>query len=222
MITGEEALRMLTDAGVILTESHFVFSNWEHGDAYIDKDRILNADPRASFLLAGGIAALLAPSEPEVIVGPELGGVSLAMLVGYHLSSMREKAIAVAFAEKVEDGRSYKLRNGHDELVRGKRAAIVEDVINSGNTVGKIIEAIRPYVSRIVSVGALCDRNTVPHREIGGIRPIQSLVHISLHRYENRRPCPLCIRGVPIDTRVGRGQAYLEQQARNARSLGMR
>jgi len=212
-MTEGEALALLKSKNAIRTEGHYVYASWDHGNAYVDKDPILQ-DPHAAFAVTRGIAELLVPHTPEVIVGPELGGIGIAMFVAYHLTELCGHTIHAAFAEKIGDEApfKYRLRAGHDVVVKGKRIAVVEDVINTGHTVERVVAAVRPHASEIVAIGAICDRSSDGHRHIAGVSPVCALINIRL-RTHDWRSCPFCRRGDEINTDLGYGEAFLRRRA---------
>jgi orotate phosphoribosyltransferase len=213
-MTEGEALAILKRKNAIRTEGHYVYASWDHGNAYVDKDPILQ-DPHTAFQVTQGIAELLAPHAPDVIVGPELGGIGIAMFVACHLTELCGRTVNAAFAEKIgeEAPFQYRLRSGHDLVVKNKRAAIVEDIINTGHTVERVINAVRPHASEIVAIGAICDRSIEGHRYIAGVSPVCALINIRLKTHD-WRGCPFCKRGDAVCTDLGYGEAFLKRQAR--------
>lgn len=205
---------MLKQKGAILINDHFVYSSGHHGDSYVDKDRLFQ-DPQSTFALSLGIAELIAPRNLEVVVGPQLGGVALALFVGYHLSNIYGKIVNVVFAEKINGGQAYSIRQSYIEVLTDRRAAIVEDVINTGATVAKVAAAVYKYTRTIVCVGALCNRNIQVFRHIAGVSPVLTLSHIKFQTYEGRN-CALCRRDIPVNTSIGRGKQFLDQLERAA------
>ncbi|MSR76029.1 MAG: hypothetical protein EXS68_00350 [Candidatus Ryanbacteria bacterium] len=213
-MTEVEALAILKRTDAIRMGGHYVYASWDHGDTYVDKDRILQ-DPHAVFAVTMGIAELLAPHDPEVIVGPELGGIGIAMFVAHHLTEILGKTVKAAFAEKIGDEPPfrYRLRKGHYAIVAGKRVAIVEDVINTGHTIERVVGAVMPHAGSMVAIGAICDRGAIERRHVAGVSPVCALTSIKLRTHDWHN-CPLCRRGDAINIDLGHGVAFLARQAR--------
>lgn len=67
-----------------------------------------------------------------------------------------------SFAEQALDGNKFVIKRGYDKLVFGKSVLIVEDILNTGGSVRKVVEAVRRTGGRVVAVAAfLCNRGCV-------------------------------------------------------------
>ena len=85
----DEVKRIFQEHNAIIPEDHFVYAKkpqgWFHGDAYVNKDAIYPHTRAVSFL-----CHLLADSfwsgGVEVVVGPTVGGVSLAQWTAHWLA----------------------------------------------------------------------------------------------------------------------------------------
>ena len=113
----------------------------------------------------------------------------------------------------IKTGTRRVLKRGYDQLVRGKRCLIVEDIINSGATVMKVIEAILKAGGKVVGVGALCNRS-------GGkvtsdtlrVAELFSLLDISMEMIPEA-DCPICKKKGPqsVRTDLGKGKEFLQR-----------
>lgn len=210
-----ELMQLFEEAGAIISNSHFVYTSGRHSSVYINKD--------ALYLHTGIISRLCtvmaAPYEPEqidVVVGPVLGGIVLSQWVTHALNQRRTTSETLAvYAEKEEgDGpdKRFTLRRGYDAHISGKNILIVEDIVTTGGSVRQVVELVRAHGGTIVGVSALCNRGRVQAEDIGNV-PLQALVEVPLETY-SAEECPFCRAGVPINTELGKGKAFLAKKGR--------
>jgi orotate phosphoribosyltransferase len=199
MSASSRAAEILAEAGAVITGSHVVYTSGRHGSAYVNKDAVYPHTDRVSELCRL-LADAARHTRPEVVCGPALGGIILAQWTGHHLG-----ALAV-YAEKLPDG-GLGLRRGYDRLVARRRVLVVEDVLNTGESVRKAVAAVRAAGGEVVAVAALCNRGGVTAAHLG-VPTVISLVELSLDSWD-AAACPLCRERVPIDTRIGKGREFL-------------
>jgi orotate phosphoribosyltransferase len=106
------------------------------------------------------------------------------------------------YAEKQGDG--FVIRRGYDQLGRSKKILVVEDILNTGGSVRKVVDAVRALPADVVGVAALCNRGGVKSKDLGNVPQVFALMDISLEAWEPE-DCPLCKKGMPINTQVGKG-----------------
>ena len=112
-----EVLAEFRAAGALLT-GHFVLTSGLHSPFYLQCARVL-MDPARAGRLVAALAPRVAPTAPDLVVAPALGGIVL----GYELG--RQLGCRSIFVERV-DG-SFTLRRGF-EIPPGSRIVIAEDV----------------------------------------------------------------------------------------------
>lgn len=218
--------RILKESDAVITGTHVVFTSGKHGDAYVNKDAIYPAGGNIR-ALCEEIAKDFAFEEADVVVGPVQGATVLAFETANCLSEMNHAKVLWAYAEKEQiaipdpEGKSRKvfvetgnfvLKRGYDELVKGKRVLIVEDVLTTGGSVKKVVELVRSLGGEVIGVAALVNRGGVTAEMIGNPEKFLSLQNIKMAAWEEPE-CPLCKEGVPINTRVGKGREYLAKKA---------
>ncbi len=205
--------QMFADAKAIIRDSHFVYSSGRHSSVYINKDALyLHTEVIAQ--LCQRMAQPYDPDSIDVVVGPVLGGIVLSQWVTHFLNvrrSVGEETLAV-YAEKDGDGpdKKFLLRRGYDRYIAGKNVLVVEDVLTTGGSARQVIELVRQYGGKVVGLSALCNRGNVQPRDVGDV-PISTLVDINLETFAADE-CPFCRQGVPVNTELGKGKAFLAKQ----------
>ena len=203
-------LKMLAQADAVITDSHIVYTSGKHGSAYINKDAIYPYTSKISFLCRQ-LAESFINDGIEVVVAPAVGGIIMSQWVANGLTLLTHKEILSVYAEKSDNGETFTLKRGYDKIVFGKEVLIVEDVLNTGGSVIKVIDTVRRAGGIVAGVGALCNRGGVTEKSLGGIPKLVSLVSITLDAWEAEK-CPLCAKKVPINTQVGKGREFLENK----------
>jgi orotate phosphoribosyltransferase len=118
---------------------------------------VLHLDARRLARLSAGLASLLAQHEPDVVCGPMIGGAFVAQHVATELGA------EFVYAERFEPPDSndalfaveYRVPTLLRDAVRGKRAAVVDDVINAGSATRATFADLVACGARPVVIGAL-------------------------------------------------------------------
>ena len=202
-------------AKAIITNGHFVYASGLHGDTYINKDAIY---PHTAYVskLCSYIAEEFIGKEVYAVIGPVVGGVALSQWTAHHLSLLMHKEVFALYADKEEKSgeTNFVIKRGQDKFItNGKRILVVEDILTTGGSVKKVIEAVRMHNGTVVGVGALCNRGQVTAEDIGEVPVLRALKNVTLQTYDMEK-CPLCLRNVPINTTVGKGKEYLEKKGK--------
>lgn len=200
---------ILNGTKAVLTGGHFVYASGLHGDAYVNKDA-LYVDP----LYMEDIGRMLAEEcpQPQAVLGPAVGGALLAQWVARAYSSedaLYRYPMPPVYADK--DGDEFVIRRGYDKIIAGKRVLVVEDILNTGGSARKTVAAARAVGAEVIGVGAICNRGGVTAESLG-VPSLHSLLDVTLQTYP-RDECPLCRRGVPVNTEIGHGAAFVKGAA---------
>lgn len=224
----EEISKMLSDLGVLITNSHIVYTSGKHGTAYFNKDGIY-PHTEVTSRVCGIIASWFKHDDVQVVAAPAIGGVILSQWIAYHMSTRHgqrpaivkkypglhvikpvdhHREVLAVYAEKSETG--FIIKRGYDQLLTGRNVLVMEDVLTTGGSVVKVVEATRACGGNVIGVGALCNRGGVTAETLG-VPKLESLVNISLDSWD-AKACPLCKDNVPINTTVGKGREFLARQ----------
>ncbi len=210
-----EVLELFGKVGAVITDSHIVYTSGKHGSAYVNKDAIY-PHIRETSTLCQIIADRFADDNVEVVIAPAIGGVILSQWTTYHLLLMREREVLAIYAEKAEnslvkDDPSFVIKRGYDKLVVGKRVLVVEDVLTTGGSAKRVIEAVRAIGGEVVGLGVLCNRGGITAADVADPPKLFALVNIKLDAWDET-DCPLCRDNVPINTDVGKGREFLAKK----------
>lgn len=185
----EDLEQLLREKKAIL-KGHFRLSSGLHSDTYVQTARVLQY-PNLALMIGGRLGRAFKTFNPEVVVGPALGGVILSFVVAHFLK------IRSIFAERKEG--KLQLRRGF-EIKAGERVLVVEDVVTTALSVKETIELIRGNGGLVVGVGCLVDRS----ESSLDLPNFQALLKLSMRTYQADN-CPLCQQGIPVNYPGSRG-----------------
>lgn len=196
-----------TDA---LSIGHFVGTQTDtkglgwHMTTYVDKTRALMR-PDMIHMLSSGIAFNLLDAEPDTVLAPPMGAIIVGAWTAMWLGT------DFVFPERDSAGALRILRAPYLEAIEGKRVAVVEDIINSGQTTAESIALIRECGGEPVAVSAIWNRGGMTAQSVG-VPLFKPLIDEPLEHW-TREECLAsgpCSRGVPVNRTPGHG-ASLEQ-----------
>jgi len=202
----DEVIELLRKTHAIFTDSHFVGTSGRHMSLYVNKDALYPHTKETS-RMGELFAEKNKDLDIDVVVAPALGGIILSTWTAYHLSKLKGKEILGVYTEKTAD-RNQVFTRGYDQLVKGKNVLVIEDNVTTGGSVKKVIASVREAGGTVVAVCVMFNRDpNITSETIGA--PFSSLSVIEAESWDEA-DCPLCKKGVPIDTRAGHGKKYLE------------
>ncbi len=195
----KEILELLFRSGVIMENVHVSYSSGLHGSVYVNKD-VLLPDIERTKSVAEALAKKIAKKgiKVETVLGPAPVGAIFAREVGRALACIMRKNVYAVYAEKRDD-KEFFIGRGQGRFVKEKKVLVVEDIINTGESAKKVIEAARRCEGNVVGVGALLNRGGVSREDLG-VPFLVSLVSMILEAWA-KKDCPLCEKGVPLYSR---------------------
>ena len=207
-----DILTLLKKADAVITDSHIVGTSGKHMSVYINKDALY---PHTE--MASEVGLMMAEKFKnvgvEAVVGPMLGGIILSQWTAYHLTRLTGKEVLSVYTEKDADGNQIFSRRRYDRHVKGKRTLVVEDVTNTGGSAKKVVETVKTVGGIVVALCVMVNRDpkNITSETMGA--PFEPLGVLPAEAFEEAE-CPLCKKGVPINTEVGHGKAFLEKKSR--------
>jgi orotate phosphoribosyltransferase len=179
---------------------HFRFESGHHGDLWLEIAAAY-VRPKRVREHAARLAKMLSGHRIEAVCGPMVEGALLAQMVAEELDI--EFCFAEQFARSSSGGLfpiGYRVPAAFRTRVRGKRVAVVDDVINAGSAVRGAIEDLESCGARIVVIGSLMtlgDRASKIAAEKGA--SLETLATVDKSSLWTPAQCPLCASGVPLD-----------------------
>jgi orotate phosphoribosyltransferase len=173
-----------------------------HGDLWLDLDGLFTRPTRVA-RFATELATRIAAHEAEAVCGPLVGGAFLAEMIASCLDVeffYSERAAPAGGGLYAVD---YRLPAALRGAVRGKRVAIVDDVVNAASATRATFEDLRARGARTVAIGALLTLGSTA----AAFADEQQLALEALAALPNSlwepSACPLCAAGTPLDTPAG-------------------
>lgn len=178
----EELMSYLRERGAI-QEGHFRLSSGLHSGSYLQLALLLK-DPVLGQKIGELIGKRFSQDQVDVVVGPALGGIIIAYLVGMALHR------PALFTERQSNGEML-LKRGFT-IDPGSKVLITEDVITTGKSAKETITVIQRLGGEVVGIACIVDRSTYPLHF-----PITSLICLDIKNYQEG-DCPFCKRGIPF------------------------
>jgi orotate phosphoribosyltransferase len=202
-----DVLEILGKVGAVIKDSHIVYTSGQHGTAYVNKDAVY-PHTKITSDLCEAMAWNFLNDDVEVVIAPAIGGVILSQGVAYHLTDLLGREVLGVYAEKSEDGESFVIKRGYDKLIKDKNVLVVEDVLTTGGSAKKVVEAVRALGGKVIGLSVLCNRGGITPADVADVPKLEALVSVTLDKWEEK-DCPMCQAGVPVNTEVGKGREYL-------------
>jgi len=202
-----DVISILKKVQAVLTDGHFVYTSGKHGSVYVNKDAVYPHTKETSEI-GRLFAEKFKNKKIDVVAAPALGGIILSQWTAYHLSKVTKKDVLGVYTEKDANANQIFTR-GYDKLVKGKNVLVIEDLTTTGGSVRKVVDTVKAAGGKVVGIGVMINRDpkNVTSKVVGGA--FISLGVLKAEAFEEKK-CPLCKKGIPINTNVGHGRKYLE------------
>jgi orotate phosphoribosyltransferase len=177
---------------------HFRLESGHHSALWLDLDALF-ADPQAIAPFVGALVAQLRRHAVEVVCGPLLGGAFLAQLVAQSLGA--DFCFTERSAVKADGlfGMRYELPRAYRPRVRGRRVALVDDVMSAGSALRGTLAALQAAGAIPVVAGAILVLGDLGAGYFAERRlPLAAGLR---EDYELWTPaaCPMCRAGQPLE-----------------------
>jgi ribosomal protein S18 acetylase RimI-like enzyme/orotate phosphoribosyltransferase len=177
---------------------HFRFESGHHGELWLELEALF-LRPELVTPLAAALAARMARHRVEAVCGPLVEGAFVALTVAAALG------VPFSYAEPSEDPAArglfpvrYRLPGALRAEVKGKRVAVINDVINAGSAVRGALDDLAACGARPVALGTLL----VLGDSAAQLAAQRGLALETLAARDSRlwtpEACPLCRDGVPL------------------------
>lgn len=182
-MTEQDVLKIFEEENALL-KGHFKLSSGLHSEKYLQCALVLQ-HPDVAGKLAKALAEKFAGTKIDVVVGPALGGVTLAYEVA------RALGVRGLFTERQEG--AMVLRRGF-AIAQGERVLVCEDVVTTGGSTKEVMDVVRSSGGVVAGVGSIIDRSDAD--PAFGV-PFASLAKVAVATYRPEA-CELCRNNVPI------------------------
>lgn len=182
-MTEKEVLKIFETHNALL-KGHFKLSSGLHSGGYLQCALVLQ-HPDVSERLSAELGKRFSKEKIGVVIGPALGGITLAYEVA------RALGVRGIFAER-QDGKMV-LRRGFF-VAKGEKALVVEDVVTTGGSAKEVMEVVKNSGGVVAGVGTIIDRSDRPIDF--GVR-FEALARIKVGTF-TEAACPLCEDGLAI------------------------
>lgn len=195
-------------------KGHFRLESGHHGDLWLDLE-LLCWKPARVKQFAAKLAKRISRHDVEVVCGPLVEGAFVALLVAAKLE------MEFFYSERIPHPDrdalfpvEYRVPAALRERVRGKRVAIVNDVINAGSAARGTFADLKACEAEPVVLGALLVLGS-PAKTFAAEKNIvlETIATLPNTVWEPSQ-CPLCASQVPLDE-IGdascAGKAFLRQ-----------
>lgn len=183
----QELVELFEDKGV-LKRGHFILTSGKHSNLYVNKDAIWT-DIQCAQTVVGSLCEAVQTLQKtmhfDFITGPAMAGIPFAVSVAYQLQK------PFIYPEKDSNGNMV-YRRGFDYYAKGRRGLIIEDIITTGGSVTKTVDALAKCGSAAVAVLVIWNRT-----DRKPLERTYSLISESVPSY-SPEDCPACKAGIPL------------------------
>ena len=178
---------------------HFQLESGHHGELWLDLDALF-AQPARIAPLVARLVATLRPHEVVGVCGPLVGGAFLAQSVASALE------VEFSFTERLPSPSNtglyqarYRLPRELSSRARGKRIAIVDDVMSAGSSTRATCAELQAHGAYPVVVGALLLLGSAGLDFFlqNGVA-VEAVARLPFNVWAPTE-CPLCADGVPLE-----------------------
>jgi orotate phosphoribosyltransferase len=206
----QAALKDLQQYEVLMLNGHFDFGNGFHGAVYLNPHKLFRY-PSTIWRFAQDLLEVLPASildDTDIVTGPVTGGALLGHTIAGLLDSRRDiTQPATLFApftlgaepvvQQTRGNCALTLTRFYGHLVAGKRALVVDDVRNTGQTQAHCVELVRRAGGIVLATAEIYDR--MEATEATGVPNFALAEYKAPDNFPPDR-CPMCRDGMPITT----------------------
>lgn len=166
-------------------EGHFLLASGRHSPKFLQSTTVMQ-HPEHALAFGEAIAQKLGNVKPDFVIGPAMGGVVLAFVVAKALGCR------ALFAEK--DGKGGMLIREAFKVNPGETFIAVEDVVTTGGSLKKAIQAAEREGASCLGMACIIDRGLADLPDL----PFSSLDKVVFPTYA-ADDCPLCQANIRLE-----------------------
>jgi orotate phosphoribosyltransferase len=179
-------------------QGHFLLESGHHGDLWLDLETLC-LQPKRAQAVAAQLTAPLSGMQLDAVCGPLVEGAFVALLVALQLDT--RFTYSERFVRPAADGlfpAGYRVPATLQEGLRGKRVAIVNDVINAGSAIQGTFADLEECGAKVVAIGTLLVLGSAAATFAASKNvPLHTLATLPNNLW-TASECPLCKSGIPL------------------------
>ena len=179
-------------------QGHFLLESGHHGDLWLDLETLC-LQPQRVQAVAAGLAASLSDLQVDAVCGPLVEGAFVALMVALQLDV--QFTYAERFVRPAADGlfpAGYRVPASLREGLRGKRVALVDDVINAGSAIRGTFADLEECGATVVAISSLLVLGSAAAKFAASKNvPLHHLATLPNNLW-TASECPLCESGIPL------------------------
>ena len=184
-------------------QGHFLLESGHHGDLWLDLERLC-LQPQRAQAVSVGLTAALSELQLDAVCGPLVEGAFVALMVALQLDI--QFTYSERFVRPAADGlfpAGYRVPASLREGLRGKRVAIVNDVINAGSAIRGTFADLEECGANVVAIGTLLALGSAAAKFAASKNvPLYSVATLPSNLW-TASECPLCESGIPLQDVAG-------------------
>jgi orotate phosphoribosyltransferase len=178
---------------------HFLLESGHHGSLWLDLETVC-LRPEWIDSLAYSLSTALSEANVEMVCAPLVEGAFVGLMVALRLEvpfAYSERFVRSIKGDLFPAG--YRVPGSLRDHLRGKRIAIVDDVINAGSAVRGTFEDLKLCGAEVVAIGALLVLGAAASQfAVEKNVPLKALGHATNNIWIPS-DCPLCAAGLPLE-----------------------
>lgn len=190
--------KAIEDAGFV-HDGHFKLRSGKHSNKYIDKDLILTnpslfgsvtEEFKCKVILKKEASFTNKQNNNLVIAGPAIAGAIFSSALAYSMH------LPLVYPEKIqisEDKWEMQFRSGFRAFLKGKFVVLIEDVVTTGDSILKTVDAVNNCGGVVIYTLSLWDRGS----SLTQVLNYRSLIYQTVPAWEPDE-CPLCINNIKM------------------------
>jgi orotate phosphoribosyltransferase len=184
---------------------HFHLESGHHGELWLDLDALFLRPARLTPFVADLAERVSGIGNVDAVCGPLFGGALVASAVAATLDCELYVAEQV---QRADDGSElyaarYEVPQAIRGHLRGRRVAVIDDVINAGSATRATVADLRAAGAEVVAIGALL----VLGSRVAEYAAQEGFELVRVAAMEQRiwepASCPLCAAGEPLEDVAG-------------------
>jgi orotate phosphoribosyltransferase len=179
-------------------QGHFLLESGHHGDLWLDLETLC-LQPQRAQAVAAKLTDALSGLQLDAVCGPLVEGAFVALMVALQLDT--QFTYSERFVRPAADGlfpMGYRVPDSLRAGLRGKRVAIVNDVINAGSAIRGTFADLEECGANVVAISTLLTLGSAA-AQFAASKKVPLLTVATLpNNLWTASGCPLCASGIPL------------------------